>query len=144
MEQWDTRASYVVDRAWASRKVASSKILTKTKQHATTSKQRNPTSEPPILPIKHNIHCAYNWGDTMNWLLVALGVGMGVLAVVLPACYLYAVSAAAHFPTLRNKRICLLIAHPDDEAMFFAPTLLALTAPETGNHVKILCLSKGA
>ncbi|KAL4887409.1 putative deacetylase LmbE-like domain-containing protein [Aspergillus karnatakaensis] len=50
---------------------------------------------------------------------------------------------ARTFPTLRNKRICLLIAHPDDEAMFFAPTLLALTKPELGNHVKILCLSTG-
>lgn len=44
---------------------------------------------------------------------------------------------------LRNKRILLLIAHPDDEAMFFAPTLLALTRPDRGNHVKILCLSSG-
>lgn len=42
-----------------------------------------------------------------------------------------------------NKRICLLIAHPDDEAMFFSPTLLALTNPDSGNHVKILCLSNG-
>ncbi|KAL5343094.1 LmbE-like protein [Aspergillus crustosus] len=50
---------------------------------------------------------------------------------------------ARTFPTLHNKRICLLIAHPDDEAMFFAPTLLALTKPELGNHVKILCLSTG-
>lgn len=47
------------------------------------------------------------------------------------------------FPRLRNKRICMLIAHPDDEAMFFAPTLLALTEPSLGNHVKILCLSSG-
>ncbi|EEP80144.1 conserved hypothetical protein [Uncinocarpus reesii 1704] len=50
---------------------------------------------------------------------------------------------ANSFPTLRDQRICLLIAHPDDEAMFFAPTLLALTKPELGNHVKILCLSSG-
>ncbi|KAK2873465.1 hypothetical protein FQN49_002340 [Arthroderma sp. PD_2] len=50
---------------------------------------------------------------------------------------------ARGFPTLYNKRICLLIAHPDDEAMFFAPTLVALTKPELGNHVKILCLSSG-
>ncbi|KAL4930828.1 PIG-L family deacetylase [Aspergillus undulatus] len=50
---------------------------------------------------------------------------------------------ARTFPTLSNKRICLLIAHPDDEAMFFAPTLLALTKPELGNHIKILCLSSG-
>lgn len=47
------------------------------------------------------------------------------------------------FPRLQNKRICLLIAHPDDEAMFFAPTVLALTRPELGNHLKILCLSTG-
>ncbi|KAI4132631.1 MAG: hypothetical protein LQ338_000571 [Usnochroma carphineum] len=46
-------------------------------------------------------------------------------------------------PHFTNKRICLLIAHPDDEAMFFSPTLLALTDPNSGNHVKILCLSNG-
>ncbi len=46
-------------------------------------------------------------------------------------------------PHFTNKSILLLIAHPDDEAMFFSPTLLALTAPNSGNHVKILCLSNG-
>ena len=50
---------------------------------------------------------------------------------------------ARGFPRLYNKRICLLIAHPDDEAMFFSPTVLALTRPELGNHLKILCLSNG-
>lgn len=47
------------------------------------------------------------------------------------------------FPMLKGKRIVLLIAHPDDEAMFFAPTLLSLTRPHLANHVKILCLSTG-
>ncbi|QSS65499.1 pigL-like protein [Histoplasma capsulatum] len=47
------------------------------------------------------------------------------------------------FPSVQNKRICLLIAHPDDEAMFFAPTLIAMTRAELGNHLKILCLSSG-
>ena len=51
--------------------------------------------------------------------------------------------AGASTRHLRGKRICLLIAHPDDEAMFFSPTLLALTAPDFGNHIKILCLSTG-
>ncbi|KAI1373003.1 LmbE-like protein [Hypoxylon crocopeplum] len=69
---------------------------------------------------------------------------LGTLAVVLPLLYIYTTSIMqARLPTLRNKRICLLIAHPDDEAMFFAPTVLALTRPEAGNHVKILCLSSG-
>ncbi len=74
-----------------------------------------------------------------DWLLA-----LGVLVVLLPFSYLYSVwVVSSRFPALRNKRICLLIAHPDDEAMFFAPSLLALTRPETGNHVKILCLSTG-
>ncbi len=67
------------------------------------------------------------------------------IPILLTTCWFYTAqvtrSSASH---LRNKRICLLIAHPDDEAMFFAPTLLALTAPEAGNHVKILCLSTGS
>ncbi|KAL8736034.1 MAG: hypothetical protein Q9166_000596 [cf. Caloplaca sp. 2 TL-2023] len=51
-------------------------------------------------------------------------------------------SRSSH-PQFTNKSIVLLIAHPDDEAMFFSPTLLALTSPNYGNHVKILCLSNG-
>jgi len=45
--------------------------------------------------------------------------------------------------TLKGKSIVLLIAHPDDESMFFSPTLLRLTDPSLGNHLKILCLSTG-
>ncbi|KAL8304515.1 hypothetical protein RB597_004330 [Gaeumannomyces tritici] len=68
----------------------------------------------------------------------------GLMVLLAPVMYAYLQSlAAARFPTPRNKRICLLIAHPDDEAMFFSPTVLALTRPETGNHVKIMCLSSG-
>lgn len=77
-------------------------------------------------------------------------LSISLLVLLVPTLYLYTVSTvsssrlfgtAAGLP--RNKRICLLIAHPDDEAMFFAPTVLALTRPELGNHVKILCLSSG-
>lgn len=74
----------------------------------------------------------------MQWLTL---LALPILAVV---AWYYTVSVAqTRFPRLRNKRICLLIAHPDDEAMFFAPSLLALTDPQLGNHVKILCLSSG-
>ena len=69
-----------------------------------------------------------------------------VLAIpaVLLTCWFYtATIARTRFPGLRNKAIVLLIAHPDDEAMFFAPTVLGLTRPELGNHLKILCLSSG-
>lgn len=69
---------------------------------------------------------------------------LSLLVLLVPSLYLYTVGVVStRFPTLRGKRICLLIAHPDDEAMFFAPTVLALTRPELQNHVKILCLSSG-
>ena len=66
------------------------------------------------------------------------------IPILLTTCWLYTAHLSrTSFPQFRNKSICLLIAHPDDEAMFFAPTLLALTEPTLGNHVKILCLSTG-
>jgi N-acetylglucosaminylphosphatidylinositol deacetylase len=47
------------------------------------------------------------------------------------------------FPIFGGKTVCLVIAHPDDEAMFFSPTLRRLTAPELGNVVLIICFSTG-
>jgi N-acetylglucosaminylphosphatidylinositol deacetylase len=71
------------------------------------------------------------------WLLLGI-------PVLIFFTWLYtATTVRTRFPTLRNKAILLLVAHPDDEAMFFAPTVLALTQPDLGNHLKILCLSTG-
>lgn len=44
---------------------------------------------------------------------------------------------------LTNSSISLLIAHPDDEAMFFGPTLSKLSLPEYNNNVTIICFSSG-
>ncbi|XP_016051926.1 PREDICTED: N-acetylglucosaminyl-phosphatidylinositol de-N-acetylase isoform X1 [Miniopterus natalensis] len=41
----------------------------------------------------------------------------------------------------RGSRTLLVIAHPDDEAMFFAPTLLGLA--RLRHHVFLLCFSAG-
>ncbi|KAF1994920.1 phosphatidylinositol glycan class L [Amniculicola lignicola CBS 123094] len=73
----------------------------------------------------------------MNWITWAL------VPVLIFGLWLYTAQLTRTLPMLEGKRIVLLIAHPDDEAMFFAPTLLALTRPELSNHVKILCLSSG-
>ena len=73
----------------------------------------------------------------MNWITWAF------VPILILGLWLYTAQISKSFPTLQGKRICLLIAHPDDEAMFFAPTILALTRPELGNHLKILCLSSG-
>ena len=64
--------------------------------------------------------------------------------LLLPLLISYTASASrTYFPALKHARILLLTAHPDDEVMFFAPTVLALTDPALGNHLKVLCLSRG-
>ncbi|KAL0262867.1 N-acetylglucosaminyl-phosphatidylinositol de-N-acetylase [Diplodia seriata] len=73
----------------------------------------------------------------MSWLTWA------AFPILAAALWIYTVQMSRSLPTLEGKRIALLIAHPDDEAMFFAPTIQALTRPELGNHLKILCLSSG-
>ena len=42
-----------------------------------------------------------------------------------------------------KQHLLLLTAHPDDECMFFGPTILALTAAEVNHTVYSLCLSSG-
>ncbi|KAI0998767.1 hypothetical protein K3495_g9429 [Podosphaera aphanis] len=74
----------------------------------------------------------------MEWLSILV-----ILISILSFSFYITGCVRTQLPLLRNKRICLLIAHPDDEAMFFAPTLLALTRPALRNHVRVLCFSSG-
>lgn len=67
----------------------------------------------------------------------------GVVPFFIFTLWLYTAYMSRSFPSLTAKRILLLIAHPDDEAMFFAPTVQALSRPEYGNQFKIMCLSAG-
>jgi hypothetical protein len=76
---------------------------------------------------------------------------IGILISVSLAIYLYIVFRQPGLPTvfLRNDRgaqektnVLLVTAHPDDECMFFAPTLLQLARqPEVVVH--LLCVTKG-
>ena len=45
---------------------------------------------------------------------------------------------------IHGKNILLVIAHPDDEVMFFGPTLIGITNSSAENSVRVLCLSNGA
>ena len=44
---------------------------------------------------------------------------------------------------IHDKNILLVIAHPDDEVMFFGPTLIGITNATADNKVRVLCLSNG-
>ena len=41
----------------------------------------------------------------------------------------------------KNRKVLLVIAHPDDEVMFFTPVLLTLM--ESNAQITVLCLSNG-
>ncbi|CAM0144980.1 unnamed protein product [Urochloa decumbens] len=41
----------------------------------------------------------------------------------------------------RSRNVLLVIAHPDDESMFFAPTILFLKSK--GHNIHVLCMSQG-
>jgi N-acetylglucosaminylphosphatidylinositol deacetylase len=69
-----------------------------------------------------------------------------ITLLVLPfALYLKAIWSAVTTPYLQrkieNRSILYVIAHPDDEAMFFVPSILSLR--NTGNKLHLLCLSTG-
>jgi N-acetylglucosaminylphosphatidylinositol deacetylase len=44
---------------------------------------------------------------------------------------------------LSNQKIQLLVAHPDDEVMFFAPTLIELSKEQYANEITVTCFSTG-
>src|ERR1700722_255868 len=71
--------------------------------------------------------------STILVLLIAIVIALFALPKSLPSG-----NGSSHPNFLSSGNILLLTAHPDDECLFFAPTLLALT-PE----VFFLCLSTG-
>lgn len=49
-----------------------------------------------------------------------------------------------HNPHFKMRLNLFVIAHPDDEAMFFVPTILALKRNQTNqSKMSLLCLSSG-
>ncbi|CCG21057.1 hypothetical protein CORT_0A06720 [Candida orthopsilosis Co 90-125] len=45
--------------------------------------------------------------------------------------------------SITESTVYYIIGHPDDEVMFFSPTILELSKPKYNNTVKLLCFSKG-
>ncbi|CAN3373390.1 hypothetical protein DIURU_000320 [Diutina rugosa] len=44
---------------------------------------------------------------------------------------------------LHDAKVVYVIAHPDDEVMFFSPSVLELAKPQHHNHLSIVCFSDG-
>lgn len=78
------------------------------------------------------------WEDFFGYLRLAL---LGVNVVVF--AYVMVFSRKIQSPSDKNVGdVLLLIAHPDDEVMFFHPTLQKLS--EQSRNVHVMCLSNGS
>ncbi|KAK6459165.1 N-acetylglucosaminyl phosphatidylinositol de-N-acetylase [Scheffersomyces xylosifermentans] len=44
---------------------------------------------------------------------------------------------------IQNSTVYFIIGHPDDEVMFFSPSLVEIAKPKNGNDVKLVCFSTG-
>ncbi|XP_024992378.1 probable N-acetylglucosaminyl-phosphatidylinositol de-N-acetylase isoform X1 [Cynara cardunculus var. scolymus] len=82
----------------------------------------------------------------MDWFLIFVSVAIIWLAsickILHASFYPYQSSFANNAAgSLQKKNVLLVIAHPDDESMFFSPTINQLTS--RGHNMHILCMSTG-
>lgn len=69
-------------------------------------------------------------------------ISLGILFYAILTLLVYFIYLKFHSKTnFSNKNICLLIAHPDDEAMFFGPILRHLA--KSKNRIYVLCMTSG-
>ena len=76
-----------------------------------------------------------------GWAFAGLVVS-ACIVVIACTCYQKLKPEALQVFRPSQDRVLLVIAHPDDESMFFAPTVLGLRAQRI--PVFILCLSTGS
>ncbi|OEL26515.1 putative N-acetylglucosaminyl-phosphatidylinositol de-N-acetylase, partial [Dichanthelium oligosanthes] len=138
-------------------------ILLKKREETPPRRRRNRTvPSPPLfgLPVsaRRGIaeattrRLAKRPSESMAWiwmlsaagavLLWAISLGR-ILSFPAPCC----LPPSPHFlPPLRGgdrrgRNVLVVVAHPDDESMFFAPTILFLKSK--GHNIHILCMSQG-
>ncbi|KAK6526882.1 N-acetylglucosaminyl-phosphatidylinositol de-N-acetylase [Arthrobotrys megalospora] len=79
----------------------------------------------------------------VNRLQSPRGLAIFLLPILMAASCYYTLAQLSSHPPIQNRNVALLIAHPDDEAMFFSPTIQSLVDPSLKNTVQIICFSIG-
>ncbi|CAL9057994.1 unnamed protein product [Musa banksii] len=82
----------------------------------------------------------------MAWFLAAIAVSISFWVISLSRILSSSSCVPSNPPFFRagsgkKRNVLLVIAHPDDESMFFAPTILFLNSE--GHNIHILCISTG-
>ncbi|KAK6238174.1 hypothetical protein QUC31_003643 [Theobroma cacao] len=81
----------------------------------------------------------------MGWILIIVSI---LVVWVASLCKIFLAPSSHSKPTFlddgpafRKRNVLLVVAHPDDESMFFSPTISYLTS--RGHNLYLLCLSVG-
>ncbi|XP_030040111.2 N-acetylglucosaminyl-phosphatidylinositol de-N-acetylase [Manduca sexta] len=103
------------------------------------------TDFPYDLEFLYNFYLKFVAESLLYFRNFALYICLWVLWYLLVCCVVYR-RYARRLPTrtrgaLGARRVLVVVAHPDDECMFFGPTIFRLC--EQGADVHILCLSTG-
>ncbi|XP_021911508.1 N-acetylglucosaminyl-phosphatidylinositol de-N-acetylase [Carica papaya] len=81
----------------------------------------------------------------MVWLVIVLSLivtwVVSLCKIFCGSCSLSKATFLNNGETVQKKNILLIVAHPDDESMFFSPTINYLTS--RGHNLHVLCLSIG-
>lgn len=74
---------------------------------------------------------------------LAIGMTIYILFSICFYCFIIQTKLVRHVGNINNcKNILFVISHPDDECMFFGPTIVTLSNKPDCN-VYLLCLSRG-
>ncbi len=77
-----------------------------------------------------------------KWLEILLFTTVVSISVLIPSLEMDACPMGSGNSVSRSGSALIITAHPDDETMFFAPSILSLVAQNI--PVEALCLSNGA
>jgi hypothetical protein len=80
--------------------------------------------------------------SSIKWLILLINILLSVMVYFKSQqSKQYTELIENHALNPNKNRVCIVIAHPDDEAMFFAPTIVRLQ--QMGREIFLICLSTG-
>jgi hypothetical protein len=90
----------------------------------------------------HKLSFAIRSAIMLGWMALAVAVSLPVLCLLCFPTVLLRPLPDSQKNGRTKTNVLLLVAHPDDESMFFGPTLLSLSKLG-GYSIRVICLSTG-
>ncbi|CAM6068737.1 unnamed protein product [Sphagnum tenellum] len=100
------------------------------------------TQSTRTLLSLHKLSFAIRSAIMLGWMVLGVAVSLPVLCLLCFPTVLLRPLPYSQKNARTKTNVLLLVAHPDDESMFFGPTLLSLSKLG-GYSIRVICLSTG-